>query len=467
MTRSHGLRSRLGARLAQAFRNYCGGRAGNVAPIIALMVVPMVGAIGMATEVSNWFLTNRSAQNAADSAVIAAATAAANNSSSDYSAEGQTVATQYGFTNGANAATVSVVGGVTCPDGTTSCYQATVTKTLPLYMTAIVGYKGTTTLNGNPATLVKASAIAEIKNETTPDCIVALDPKKNAIALHTNGAPKSDLAGCVAQTNSSANCNGHNLGLAAIIGPGAAGSGCGNEQFTGPAIADPYASLANNIPATPAACSNAATLPQESAGTQDKVSGTNPWSGPGPICGDQQLTGNVTLTSNQTIIIYNGMLDLNGYTLTTASGVGVTFVFSGTNTVGSVTPYHIFTDNSSAGKGVLDVSSPTSGTWSGVAIYQDPNLADTKIGKNYSLDITQAGSAPTLDLSGLVYLPNSNVTVSGAIDQASNGFSCFTMVVYTVLINGNGSIFKNPQTGCGSQGLNQATSTIPYAFLVS
>ena len=60
-----------------------------------------------------------------------------------------------------------------------------------------------------------------------------------------------------------------------------------------------------------------------------------------------------------------------------------------------------------------------------MALYQDPNLVDT--GGN--LDISAAGNTPTWDITGMVYLPNSTVTFSGAVNKASNGLSCFGLTV--------------------------------------
>jgi hypothetical protein len=64
----------------------------------------------------------------------------------------------------------------------------------------------------------------------------------------------------------------------------------------------------------------------------------------------------------------------------------------------------------------LDITAPDldSGTWSGVAIHQDPNLT-----KN--VDISAASNSPTWDISGLVYLPHSSVTLSGAVNKSSQG----------------------------------------------
>jgi Flp pilus assembly protein TadG len=53
-------------------RRYGRDRRGNISSVVALLIIPLVGVIGIATETGNWFLIQRSAQNAADSAVLAA-----------------------------------------------------------------------------------------------------------------------------------------------------------------------------------------------------------------------------------------------------------------------------------------------------------------------------------------------------------------------------------------------------------
>ena len=269
----------------------------------------------------------------------------------------------------------------------------------------------------------------------------------------TNGNPKANLAGCSIMANTSARCNGHNLNADYGLAHGT-NSGCGVTQVSGvPAVADPYASLAKNIP--PSTCGS---YPQEPTKKSDPpltawngtsgntFSGTYTLSGNVQICGDLQLTGNVTInaTSGAVLIIENGQLDTNGYELTTSSGSGLTVVFSGTNGGSYV--------HAPTGGGTLDIAAPTSGPWSGVAIYQDSNLTT-------GVDISAAGSSPTWDITGLVYLPNSNVTLSGAVNKSSNGQSCFVIVMNAITINGTGDILENG--GCSKTGLTMPTASVP------
>ena len=58
---------------------------GNVGPLLAIMVVPIIGAFALAGETSTWYVNHRSQQNAADSAVVAGAL-----KGSGYASEAQT-----------------------------------------------------------------------------------------------------------------------------------------------------------------------------------------------------------------------------------------------------------------------------------------------------------------------------------------------------------------------------------------
>ncbi len=87
-----------------------------------------------------------------------------------------------------------------------------------------------------------------------------------------------------------------------------------------------------------------------------------------------------------------------------------------------------------------------------MAIYQDPKLST-------GVNIKEAGNSPTWKISGMVYLPHSNVTMSGAINKSTYGESCFGLVVDNLTINGTGAIMAHGN--CGEAGLNLPTGTAP------
>jgi hypothetical protein len=169
--------------------------------------------------------------------------------------------------------------------------------------------------------------------------------------------------------------------------------------------------------------------------TSNQWTGTYTISGYKIACGDQQLIGNTTINGG-VLVIENGQLDTNGYTL---SGNPLTIVFSGSNSSSS---QHV-----PSGGGGLNIAAPTSGTWSGVAIYQDPALTT-------NVNISSAGNSPTWNITGLVYLPHAAVILSGSAGASTSGAKCFMLVVDHLTINGTGSVLAN-DTECVQAGLNQ------------
>lgn len=335
----------------------------------------------------------------------------------------------------------------------------TITKNTPLFLTEIVGYRCNVSFDGKSGQSIQASAIASSISIDTY-CILSLSPGPNSI--HVNGGPKTDFAGCVLRADGSVTCNGANSnGGASLIVYTGSNSKCTPDQSEQTATADPYAAQNVNIPANP--CGNAVSnFPQEPAKkgdpplpTTNLLSGALSWTGNKFICGDAQLTGNVQVSSPggvpPVLIIENGKLDLSGFTLQTAAGIGMTIIFTGP-TISGFSPSHIPT-----GTGTLQIAAPQSGTWSGDAIWQDNTLKS-------GVDISYSGSNPTWDITGLVYVPNANVSITGAVGK--DGLSCFALVDYTLSLSGTGAIFQNPQSQCRQAGLNPPSGPVTRQTLV-
>ena len=434
---------RLGARFGENRFRRLKDQGGAISPLMALMIIPIAGATAMATEMGQWYYFQRAMQNAADSAALAAAITNNNTGSGSTSlAEGRAAAAEFGFVDGQNDTAVDVAV-VTCPSGSpvgAICYEASLSKVLPITLSALIGFRGNE--NSGFAQRIPAIAVATTAGSSEDACIWSLSPGTNSFT--SNGGPKPDLAGCSIVSNGNATCNGHELGADYGVAVGTS-SGCGETQISGAtAPEDTFDDLAPNILANPCG-STYPTKPSKKSDpplpSTNLLSGSMNLSGNGGRkCGDVQLTGNVTLTGDNTITIYNGTLDLNGFTLATANDATATVIFTGTNAASSV--------RGPSGNGTLTLEAPNSGPWSGVAVYQDPRMTPPAS----SLDISYAGNNPTWNISGLVYLPRSNVTFSGAVNKAGGGAECFVLVAWTILVNGTGSIFAN-DTQCASAGL--------------
>jgi hypothetical protein len=367
-------------------------------------------------------------QNAADAAVLAAAS----NGGANFDDEATAVAGQLGQVNGVNGVAVTVAQNVACPGGGTTCYRVTITKSVPLYLSPALGFAG----SGGGKKDLTATAVAKMGTIQRQYCLLALANSGMTNAIRTSGSPSADLSGCSVKSNTSGNCNGHDLGADYGDAVGTMDD-CGQVQNSGvPATADPYAGLAANIPTY--SCPGG-------YGSITSWTGTKNLSGNTVICGELRLTGTVTVSapSGAVLIIANGRLNTNGYTIKTASGSTLTIVFTGTNG-GSYLHYP-------SGSGVIDVAAPTSGPWSGVMMYQDPKLTT-------NVDISSAGSSPTWKITGLVYLPNASVTLNGSVNKSTNGASCFVLVVDDILIRGSADIL--PKGGCAAAGLNMPLGSV-------
>jgi Flp pilus assembly protein TadG len=436
------LRRFTASRPLRWMRSTFADQRGNVLILTALTMPALLAMSGLAFEGASWYQAKRAMQNAADTAAVAAAT----NNGASYISEARAVTAQYGFQNGADNTTVTVSNTVTCPVSGSTCYSVSITKSLPLYFTKLIGYSGNVTISGSPGQQIASIAVAVEGTSPREYCILALATSGDTQALRTNGAPKADLTGCSVMSNSDAQCNGHDLKATYGDAHGTS-SGCGGTQTSGvPTVSDSYSGLASNIPFN--TCTSYPQAPSKHKDpdlpSSNELSGSYNWSGNVQLCGDIQLTGDVTLTgSNAVVVIRNGRLDTNGYTIKTASGASATIVFSGDNTSGYT--------HAPTGKGTIDIAAPTTGNWKGVALYQDPGLTN-------GVDISEAGNSPTWNITGLVYLPHASVTFSGAVNKSSNGLSCFAMVVDNITINGTGSILSQGQ--CASAGLTLPTGQI-------
>ena len=273
----------------------------------------MLGATGIGIEISHWYRTQRALQNAADSAAVAAAT----NGTATYAAEGLAVAATYGFVNGQNNTSITLTDKAPCPAGGSNCYGVTITRSVPLLLSHLVGFSGNVTVeivkNGQSSTTRQTSLQAKALALRVPTprtyCVLALGndgAKFDDIVV--NGGSKSNLTNCGIMSNNDLTCNGsHQIADYADSSSGDP-SGCGRAPNRGPVprIGDPYSHLASNIPPNPCG-----TYPGEQWSSAPAL----PPSGVYTVCGDLKLLADVTIGSrpgNTVIVIYNGQLDTVG-----------------------------------------------------------------------------------------------------------------------------------------------------------
>lgn len=425
-------------------REFAGNRRGNVAILAAAAIPVLAGSLGFGAEVASWHAGKRSLQNAADSAAIAAAT---NGTPTGYDDEARAVAARYGFQHGVNGVAVESSNTAPCPGGGGECFRVTISRVQPLFFAQVVGYGGDTLLRGSPAKIISASAVAIQANAPREYCILALAGSGAPEGIRTNGAPKADLTGCSVMSNTDAQCNGHDL-KADFGAAHGTNSGCGKKRMSDvPTVADPYESLKANIPADP--CNTYHRAPAKKK--DPPLPSSNLLHGLENrtvinMCGDVELTGPVFISAGgdgAVLIVRNGSLDLKGYTLQTMNGSALTIVFTGGDNA---------RDHRPIGNGMFDIEAPKAGPWRGIAMYQDPRVTG-------GVDVSEAGNQPAWNITGLIYLPRASVTFSGVVNKASNGASCFGLVVDNLRINGTAEILAHGE--CPRAGLTLPASLMP------
>jgi Flp pilus assembly protein TadG len=448
--------SALAGRLERALGQFVSlfrREGGNVAPLIALLIVPIVGTLAIGGETSSWLMMHRSQQNAADSAVLAAAL---NGVSTTYVAEARAVTASYGYPNGGNI--VVTPSTVACPTGApvvagTLCYRVLINRTVPVYLTKVVGYTGDGTLVGGASgKLIPASAIAGTIPGSKNFC---MDAKTSITLAGGNG---TDLSGCDLLSAGNLTCNGVNSDHGVVHGYAHGTSTCGAIQisnYTGD-TSDPEASaFATNLAAT--------SMPSCPAGGTI----TSLPSGVNCFTGNVTLGANVTVNNPNTVLVIkpdasgNGSLIIGSNTLLTGPGGSLTVVYTGTNQLRS----DVLVSNG----GTINVAAPSTGNWKGMAIVEDPNLTAT--GTHLSIDYSGGANTITLAITGLIYLPNGTLGLKGGIDHAANSDhgtfaydTCIGIVANNIVFKGTNAILANPTSGCRQAGLN--LPTVPSVALL-
>lgn len=408
---------------------------GTISLLTAFAMPALIATMALGTEVSYWLTVSRKLQNAADSAVIAASI----DSSAAYLLQAKAVAARYGLVDGAGGVAVIGSNAATCPTGGTSCYSVTVSTTLPTYLGMVVGYVGNGTVGGASGTQLSAIAFARPSATSHEYCLVALASNGADPAVSASGAPDAALSGCGVMSNTNARCDGHDLGAAYGDAVGT-NNGCGAVQTSNvKRFVDPYASIAAALPSD--TCGGA--YPQTPASSVVKWSGIRILGSVTTICGDLQLTGNVSIVapSDAVLIIRNGKLATQGYDFKTAVASSLAIVFTGSNDA----LYQHIPD----GSGALDIAAPTTGTWSGIAMYQDPALTS-------GIQMANAAASPTWAFSGLVYLPHADLDFRGSVGKSGTGKRCTVIVANSVTIKGTGLVLSTEE--CGAAGLTAPTN---------
>ena len=426
-----------------------GDRKGATAITVAFALTGIAGMAGLATEASDWYLTSRKMQSAADAAAFSAATAlAAGESKTDFTNEAKYVAASagYNFTAGTNSVSVTVNN----PPATGS--HTSDNKAVEV----LISQPQTPLLSGlflSSGPTIKARSVATAAINGT-GCVLALD-RGNVVDATDTGNGTLNLTNCAIYINSDDPTGALTMtGNATINAAGAYITGgvsttgnaalntSGNTHTGVAPINDPYA----NVPVPSysgcnygTSSTSAYTLSSHTNATLSTVA-----NGIGVFCHGINLSGGSSLTLNPGIYIINGggtnALSLSGQSTLNATG-GVTLVLTGSGTD--------YAGVSFSGGSTVNLTAPSSGPTAGLAFFQDRNAPAT------GSDSLTGGS--TQNITGAIYFPNQSVNFTG--NSGTSSASCTQLIALKLTFTGN-SGFSTNCSGVGTTAFGTSSATM-------
>jgi Flp pilus assembly protein TadG len=390
------------ARLAELISS----RKGNVGVIFALASPVVIGGAAFSVETSYWYFKQHQLQGAADNAAFAASLENRNGSSIDViDAAASKVAGQNGFDASTGTITVQTppTSGAYAGDG--SAVSVTLTQPQKRFFTQLFS---------NAPVMITVNATA-VYHSASSACILALDPGASG-AAYFSGSSALSLKGCVVMADSLASdavnvWGSSTLSTDCVVSGGGVTSNGGLTEtactapVTNAAPApDPFKKLPAPSTAGPCASTGGSTLQ------------------PGVYCNGLSLKGDVTLAPG--VYVIENSLSINAQAHVVGNGVTI-YLASGASL-------------SMNGNATVDLSAPTSGTYSGILFFGDRASS----GATYSFN----GTADSV-MTGALYFPTETVSYNGDFAGA-NG--CTQIVADKVAWSGNASFNVN----CSGYGMS-------------
>jgi hypothetical protein len=386
---------------------------GNIAIATALTVPLLAGGAGFGVETAYWYHKDLELQQAADKAAYTAALEKrAGSNSSKILNTATYIATENGYQPGTLAVNYPPSAGTYAGD--TKAIEVELSITLPRYFTSFF-------FDDMVSESVRAVAIMQTAANA---CVLALSTTLSSAAKFS-GSSNLNLVGCTVMSNSMASDSVQVQGSATLttdciiavgnvsLTSGATMTECPGAITNAPPAADPFADV-------PVPSSAGPTFPNANGSVLQ----------PGHYTNGMNLSGTKTLSSG-VYVVSGGNFKINANA--NISGSGVTIYFTAGTSV------------SINGTATVDLSAPTSGTYSGMLFFGDRSATD---------NVTLNGTADS-KLTGAIYFANQDINYLG--NFSGNG-GCTQVVGKTVEWSGNTTINQD----CTAYGMK----TIPAMQLV-
>lgn len=366
--------------------------------ILFAFTLPMVvGGSAFGVEIGGWYYDQVRLQQMADASAFAGALEnRAGNAEAVILTSAQAAAVSNGFV-GTTDTLVVHTPPISGPNQNVNSTEVLLTRTEARYFSSIFD---------NSPVVVKARAVVTFTTAANA-CVLALDPGANQ-AVYFSGSSTVKMVGCNVMSNSISNSAIYSQGATTVTVPCLMTAGdvsinaavtqtaCSTAMTQLSPVADPLRNVVE--PAATGACQNTNGNMMQ----------------PGRYCGGLTVNNSVSFKPG-VYVIDGGSLKANGNASLTGSGV--TFILKNNATI------------SFNGNAVLNLSAPTSGTYSGILFFGSrSNSASTAVTLNGT-----AGSVMT----GAIYFPKQTVSYIGNF-QGANG--CTQVIARTVAWSGNSNL---------------------------
>jgi Putative Flp pilus-assembly TadE/G-like len=431
-------------------------RRGFVAPLVAVLLLIIIGVGALAIDASLLMADRRKAQAGADAAALAAAIDMFQNWSSNRGVDpspyypaatsARNTAADNGFTNGSNGVVVTV----NIPPTSGSFVG------LPGYAEVIITMQEKRFLSGiwgSGKLSVAARAVARGTKHTPDAGLLVLDPTGSNTLVTSNSGGITVNGGDIIVNSSDANAghisNGGNIQannfyFTGTPGYGSSGSGAfstpsgGTFNSNQTATPDPLATLAYpSQPGTTYTNVNITGFPVTSSGSVIGFAtpgDPNGWTlPPGTYSGGIHLSDN---NSAHTYTLQSGLFYFTGGGLSLSGNAAVT---SGSG--GNLLFFNDGGGLSSTHQDALTLNPMTTGTYANITIFQSRS--------NTSNDTLTGQTAGGLTITGTIYTPAATFTLTGA---GSNYAAGSQYIVYKMSVTGSGQFNINHNAPQGPPG---------------
>jgi hypothetical protein len=424
--------------MLKAFKKLWNDKRGNVLIIGGAALPMLVGSAGLATDTIQWALWKRQLQRAADSAAIAGVydRVQAGNT------EGTTGVVNHDLELNQNTG-IGLLSGypqVAFPADNgalelTHQVQVTLAIRKPLPFSSLFM---------DQAPMVVASATAASTPGTDDYCVVSLeDTTKTGIDASGSSEIVMDCGMITNSLSSNAAAAGGSGSVTATVIAAAGGIQQSNNWNVGkydpyvPAEDDPYADL----DPSDEELEQCTTSP---GGALTGSNGAGTFHSGGGCFSSISVSPNKKLTLSDGIyFIDGGSIDVQGDLVATNATIVLTNSSdSSTATIGS------FDMNA---QGTLNITAPTSGKWSGMAIYQDRRAVDNSpTGQIASNSPNKINGGSAGNISGVLYFPKQQLTYNGGGTTIA---SCTQFVIKRIVFTGNnGTNITSNSEACEDSG---------------